>query len=145
MASLYEEDFYQWSMKTAELVRHGRFAEIDAENLAEELESLGRSEKREFLNHLKVLLIHLLKWQYQLRRRSESWRSTIITQRSDITTLLEDNPSFRNQGPDVLKRAYIIARKDTARETHIDIKLYPETCPYTYEQVMDDDFWPGDS
>jgi len=144
MASLYEEDFYQWSMKTAELVRQGLFTEIDTDHLAEELESLGRSEKREYLNRLKVLLMHLLKWQYQPARRSISWQATIMTQREDIVLLLEDNPSFRRLGSEVVERAYPLARKKAAFETGIDIEHYPETCPYTYEQVMDEDFWPGE-
>ena len=142
MPSLYEQDFYEWSIKTADLIRQGNFAEIDTDNLAEELESLGRSEKREFLNRLKVLLIHLLKWQHQPPQRSISWKSTIMTQRDDIRLLLEDNPSFRRLGQEVLDRAYPLARRKAALETGIDIKYYPELCPYTYEHVMDDDFWP---
>jgi hypothetical protein len=144
MPSLYEKDFYEWSMKTADLVRSGKFAEIDTDNLAEELESLGRSEKREFLNRLKVLLIHLLKWQHQPAQRSISWQAAIMTQRDDIRLLLEDNPSFRRLGQEVLERAYPLARKKAAFETGIDIRYYPAVCPYAYEQVMDDDFWPSE-
>ena len=143
MPSLYENDFYEWSKRTADLVRQGRFAEIDAENLAEEIESLGRSEKREFLNRLKVLLAHLLKWQYQPERRSRSWQATIMTQREDIALLLEDNPSFRPIGAQILERAYPLARTKAAFETDMEAKQYPESCPYTYEQVMSEDFWPA--
>ena len=131
-------------MQTVNLVRRGNFAEIDTDNLAEELESLGRSEKREFLKRLKVLLVHLLKWRHQPVQRSISGQAAIMTQRDDIRLLLEDNPSFRRLGPEILERAYPLASKKAAFETGIDIRYYPDVCRYAYEQVMDDDFWPGE-
>ncbi len=93
----YEKDFYSWLMINAEWLREGKFTKIDAENIAEELEAMGRSEKRELTSRLTVLLTHLLKWKYQAVRRSRSWKNTLFTQRMDINELLEDSPSLRHE------------------------------------------------
>ena len=94
-ANLYEQDFYLWIETTAKQLKAGKFAEVDLDNLIEEIESMGRSEKRELKSRLIVLLMHLLKWQYQPEKRSESWRSTITEQRISIEALLEDSPSLQ--------------------------------------------------
>ncbi|KJR41763.1 protein of unknown function DUF29 [Candidatus Magnetoovum chiemensis] len=140
--SLYERDFYQWSLKTAELIRQGRFAELDIENIAEEIESLGRNNKRELLSRLSVLIMHLLKWQYQSKKRSGSWVSTIGTQRKEIMFLLKDNPSLKYGIEAVIEEAFKAAATQFEKETRIPKKILPEVCPYTWEQLSDDDFMP---
>jgi hypothetical protein len=90
-------DFYAWAMRNAELLRQGRFSEIDAEHIAEELEDMGASAKCELLNRLRVLLAHLLKWQYQPDWRSKGWKYTIKEQRRRIDRLLQENPSLRHK------------------------------------------------
>ncbi len=90
---LYQADYYGWLQENAQLIREKRFSELDVDNIIEELESMGKSEKRELSNRLTVLLMHLLKWQYQSVKRSTSWRNTIAVQRIDIRELLEDSPS----------------------------------------------------
>ncbi|KJR43715.1 protein of unknown function DUF29 [Candidatus Magnetoovum chiemensis] len=92
--SLYETDFYQWSLKTAELIRQGRLNELDLENIAEEIESLGKNNKRELGSRLAVLIMHLLKWQFQSKKRSKSWKATIVTQRREIKHLIKNSPSL---------------------------------------------------
>jgi hypothetical protein len=92
--AMYEQDFYAWSVQTATLIRQGSWSEIDALNLAEEIESMGRSEKRELINRLAILMMHLLKWQFQSERRSRSWEGTIDEQRQQVHDLLEDSPSL---------------------------------------------------
>jgi len=140
--NLYETDFYAWTMKQAEFLRHGRLTEVDLENVAEEIESMGKSQKREFLSRLSVLLMHLLKWQYQKGKRSNSWKSTIIGQRRELMFLLSDNPSLKSEVSSVIEKAYSRAVLDMTKETGISKKKLQHTCPYTFEQVMDDDFWP---
>ncbi len=94
---LYQKDYYGWLQENAQLIRERKFSEVDADNLIEELESMGKSEKRELSSRLTVLLMHLMKWQYQAVRRSTSWRNTIAVQRIDIQDLLEDSPSLRTE------------------------------------------------
>lgn len=114
---LYESDFYEWCLATAQLVRAGQWEAIDPEALAEELEGLARSEKRELESRLETLLVHLLKWQYQPLRRveSHSWYDTILEQRSQLHRLLRDNPRFRRQVPDLVLELYPDARKRAER------------------------------
>ena len=140
---LYEQDFYRWTMSNARLLRQGRFSEIDAENIAEELESMGRSEKRELVDRLAVLLAHLLKWELQPRRRSRSWEKTILEQRRKIELLLEDSPSLEHEVTGRMERAYKLALKEVAKETGLPPKDLPRPCPYSFEETVDDDFWPG--
>ncbi|MBF0606586.1 MAG: DUF29 domain-containing protein [Magnetococcales bacterium] len=139
---LYEVDFYQWAFRNADLLRQGRFAEIDLENIIEELESMARNNKRELLSRLKVLIMHLLKWQYQPKRRSESWRTTIRDQRDEIKFLLEDSPSLKYNIETVIAKGFITAKGGVEDETGISARQLPETCPYTFEQLMDYSFRP---
>ena len=140
--SNYEQDFYAWAMKNAVLLRQRRFAEIDADNIAEELESMGRSEKRELVNRLAVLLTHLLKWRHQPNRRGNSWRYTIKEQRRAVFKSLRDNPSLRSQLPEYLNEAYEDALLKVIKQTGLDEGAFPPACPFTLDQLMDDDFWP---
>ncbi|MBF0337406.1 MAG: DUF29 domain-containing protein [Nitrospirae bacterium] len=139
---LYEVDFYQWAFHNANLLRQGRFTEIDLENIIEELEGMARRDRRELLSRLKVLIMHLLKWQYQPNRRSESWSTTIRTQRDEIKFLLEDSPSLKYSIEIVIAKGFIAAKKDFEDETGISANILPETCIYTFEQLMDRGFWP---
>ena len=96
-AELYEQDFYTWTQTTAALIRAGKWTDIDPESLAEEVESLGKSQHRELASRLDVLLMHLFKWRYQPERRQsgQSWRSTIRTQRRELRRLLMQNPGLQ--------------------------------------------------
>jgi hypothetical protein len=138
----YEKDFYSWLMKNAVLLREKRFAEIDADNIAEELEAMGRSEKRELISRLTVLIAHLLKWKHQAVKRSRSWKNTILTQRIDIDELLEDSPSLRNDLEAKIKRAYEKAKLKAEADTGIDKELFPEACPFSSEEIFDEEFFP---
>jgi hypothetical protein len=140
--TLYDQDFYAWTMATASLMRQGRWQEVDSEHVAEELEALGRHERRELAHRLEVLAFHLLKWQVQPEHQSRRWRSTILEQRRRTTEVLEDNPSLRSQVPDLLKRAYPHARRRALEETGLYEHAVPQDCPYTWEQALDDTFWP---
>ena len=140
--SLYEADTYAWSMQQAALLRAGRLSEADIENIAEEIESVGKSEKRELESRLKVLLMHLLQWQFQPERRGGSWRATVDTQRVELADHLKDNPSLASQMPEAISRAYRIALIEASGQTGLRRKTFPQTCPWAFAQFMDADFWP---
>jgi hypothetical protein len=140
--SLYDRDFYAWADQQAALLRAGRLSEADIENIAEEIESMGRSEKRELVNQLTVLLLHLLKWQFQPSFRGNSWRLTIEEQRYRLEDHLKDNPSLKAQLGQAMRDAYRLARVEAERETGFARKTFPAECPYTCDQAMNPDFWP---
>ena len=140
--TLYETDFYAWTQRQATLLRDEEFAELDLHNLIEEIEAVGRSEKRELASRLQVLIMHLLKWQYQENLRSRSWQSTIRTQRSDLARLLADNPSLRATLPEVISQIYPDARLDASEETGLPPTTFPATCPYVAAEVLERTFWP---
>jgi len=139
---LYETDFYDWTNKQAQLLRAGKFAEIDVENLAEEIEDMGKRQKQELISRLRVLLMHLLKWEYEPTYRSKSWTATIKTQRFDIAEHLEQNPSLKATLDVSIGKAWKGALVDAEVETEIDKKTFPQACPWTFDQFMSADFWP---
>lgn len=139
----YEEDFALWCAEQAALLRAGKFDRVDVENIAEEVESLGRSDKHQIRSRLEVLLMHLLKWERQPEHRSRSWASTIRDQRRKIQRLLDDSPSLKSFPGEVLAEEYPSARERASEETAIYLDHFPETCPYTIEQILDRDFFPG--
>lgn len=138
----HDDDFFAWTQQQADLLKQGRFADLDIEHLAEELESMGASDKRELMSRLTVLLTHLLKWQYQPERRGVSWRLTIAEQRRAIRRLLADSPSLKPLVPQYLASEYPDARDDAVYETSLSKSLFPVECPYTLEQVLSGEFWP---
>ena len=143
--TLYAEDFYLWTQQQAALLRTGKWQELDYENLAEEIESVGRSEKRELGNRLEVLLTHLLKWQYQPegRREGHGWEDTIWEQRRQLVTLLQDSPSLRHEVAPRLAQHYPAARRKARRDIRLPDATFPATCPWSVEQVLDEEFWPA--
>lgn len=136
MSDLYETDFYAWSTRQAALLRSRQIAAADLDHIAEEIESMGRSEKRELINRLAVLLLHLLKWEHQPPLRGTSWRATIREQRRQIARLLDDNPSLRTQLPAVMTDAYGDALVAAERETGMPESHFPPACPWTYDTAM---------
>ncbi|AVH74220.1 DUF29 domain-containing protein [Nostoc sp. 'Lobaria pulmonaria (5183) cyanobiont'] len=134
--NLYEQDFYLWTQTIAQQLKENKFNEIDIHNLIEEIESMGRSEKRELKNRLIVLLMHLLKWQYQPEKRSESWRSTISEQRICIETLLEDSPSLQPLLAEVFENCYQKACVKASDETGIKLNLFHKESPFTLEETL---------
>lgn len=138
----YEEDVYGWAIHTAQLLRNKRMNELDFDNIIEEMEALGRSEKHELINRLSVLVSHLLKWQYQPQMRSHSWVYSIREQRKQSKIHLKDNPSLKGKLEEILIDAYDVAMSKAAKETTLDEKSFPRECPYTFNQIMSDDFYP---
>ena len=143
-AELYDADFYAWCLTTAALIRERKWHDIDPESVAEEVESLGRSQKRELESRLEVLMMHLLKWRYQSERRedSHSWYDTILEQRSQLARLLRDNPSLRPQVSTLLAEGYPDARRRAIGETRLLVAVFPQACPWMADQILDVEFWP---
>src|SRR5262245_8929283 len=170
-ADLYATDFAAWCRTTAELIRTEQWEAIDPEALAEELESLGKSQKRELESRLEGLVLHLLKWECQPSRHleSQSWYHTIRAHRSELARLLRDNPSLKPQVAPVLQEVYPEAReaawgemtsaasaevaRDILRRGHLSLEpplpelgiiaVPPAQCPWGVDQILDKDFWPG--
>ncbi|HAT1683237.1 TPA: DUF29 domain-containing protein [Klebsiella oxytoca] len=142
MGTLYDNDFYGWTQEQADLLRSGHLSELDTQNLLEEIEAMGRSERRELESRLRVLFMHLLKWQYQSGRQSRSWKLTVEEQRLQVAELLAENPSLRNRLPGLTESAWRLAIIAAERETNIQRSVFPAACPWTFEQVMDPEFWP---
>jgi len=143
-ANLYETDFYGWIQRQVDVMRAGDLASLDLDNLIDEVESMGKSEKRELESRLEVLLMHLLKWQYQPHFRGSSWQFTITEQRIRISYHLADNPSLKSRIPETYERTYALALIDAVKETGLSKTVFPAQCPWTFEQVIDDNFWPED-
>lgn len=140
--ALYDRDMYRWTRQQARLLRAGRMSELDLENLAEEIESLGNRDYRELRSRLQLVLMHLLKWQFQPSKRSGSWRSTLRTQRQEISALLEQSPSLRRQVAAMVGKTYPVAVELAGDETNLPFDAFPRDCPYTAEQALDPDFLP---
>jgi uncharacterized protein DUF29 len=141
-AIAYEEDFFAWTQEQVRLLREGEFSEIDAANIAEELDSMGKSDRRELRTRLGVLLMHLLKWAYQADQRSRSWLVTIREQRDQIAQVLVDSPSLRPVVRDSLGAIYRRARANAADETNLPEAIFPAECPFTAEQLLSEEFLP---
>ena len=142
MEKAYTKDFNSWTQQTAQLLREGRWQEIDLENLIEEVEDLGKSERRGITSQLIRLLLHLLKWQYQIQRRSDSWLDSITDARTQIELAIEDSPSLRSYPAQQLEQSYQRARRKAAQQTGMPVSVFPEACPYTLELILDQDWLP---
>ena len=139
----YNTDFYAWTKEQAQSLKAGQWAQLDIENLVEEIESLGRQERQQLINRLGVLLGHLLKWQYQPNYRSHSWQATIREQRRRLRRLLEANPSLQPYLPEALQAGYEDGIDLAIQETNLPEETFPATCPYTLDQALDADFLPN--
>jgi Domain of unknown function DUF29 len=142
VSTTYDTDFFAWANEQAALLRGGKLGEADIAHIAEEIESMGRTEKRELVNRLIVLLAHLLKWKFQPTLRGRSWRLTIREQRNAVADHLADNPSLKLKTEEAMNTAYRSAILEAAKETAIDEDGFPATCPWTFAQAMDGEFWP---
>lgn len=138
--NLYEIDFYAWTQEQVSLLRNHQWHQVDLFNLIEEIESLGRKERQELRNRLGVLLGHLLKWQFQPEKRSNSWLGTIREQRIQIKLLLEDSPSLKSYLDEVFTTAYELGLALAIKETQLGEQIFPEVCPYTIEETLTPDF-----
>jgi hypothetical protein len=142
-APSYEEDFVAWLEDQAGRARRGEVEGLDLENIAEELEGLARSDRREIRSRLTALLTHLLKCFVQPQKRSSSWLGTIAEQRDGIAMLIEDSPSLRAYPAKIMERSYPAARRHAARQMRLSEKEFPERCPFNIDAVLDPRWLPG--
>ncbi len=142
MSDLYDKDTYTWALSQADALRRRSANEIDWENVAEEIESVGRSQESELYSRFSVLLMHLLKWAYQPQMRSRSWSATVRTQRKAIKRVIRKNPGLQPVLGETFADSYENARIDAAAETNLPEEAFPEGPPFSVEQSMDEDFWP---
>ena len=138
----YDQDFYGWTQEQAALLRTGRLNDLDVANLIEEIEAMGRSEKRELESRLTVLLVHLLKWTYQSNRRCRSWQLTIKTQRIDFLKVLRDNPGLKPGLDQCMADAYQLATIKASQETGLDEAIFSPVCPWELSDAIKQDFYP---
>jgi hypothetical protein len=141
---LYETDFYAWTQEQARLLRERRWDDLDLDNLVDEVESVGRSDKRQIESRLEVLIGHLLKWKFQPGGRGNAWMSTIFEQRRRLIRLVDDSPSLREFFRQEVFNSYLSGRLLASKETGIALGLFPDECPFTPEQVLDLEFFPED-
>jgi hypothetical protein len=140
--SLYERDFYLWLERQAELLREDRLSELDVANLLEEIESMGRKDKKAIQSNLVVVMAHLLKYQFQPEQRSSSWRGSVVEHRRRLRYDLVESPSLQGHAVAAFAQAYADAREQASAETGLPVESFPEQCPYTLEQVLDPRFLP---
>lgn len=141
----YDRDFAAWAEEQGGLLRARAGAELDWDNLAEEIETLGRSERHEIRSRLLVLLLHLLKWQFQPEKRKGGWRSSIIETRARLHECLEESPSLQGYPAAVLAKEYELARLKAAGETDLPVESFPPSCPWPLSAILDEDFFPADA
>ncbi|NER49554.1 MAG: DUF29 domain-containing protein [Symploca sp. SIO1A3] len=139
---LYEQDYVSWLETTAHLLREGKLNQLDLAHLAEELEDMGKREKRSVESNLEVILMHLLKYQYQPELRSNSWRFTILEHRDRLEKLFRDSPSLKPFFESVFEACYTRARKKAAVETGLSLELFPSSSPFTLDETLNPDFLP---
>ena len=138
----YEDDFHAWLYEQAELLRLKRFGELDLANIVEELESMGSELRHALESSYRLLIFHLLKWQFQSDQRSRSWQLTIVRERNNIERRENKNPSLRAQAEDIVDSVYRTARREASVETGLPLETFPAACPYTLAQLRDEDFLP---
>jgi hypothetical protein len=141
---LYELDFFEWTQRNAELLNQGRFESADISHIAEELADLGKRDRRETESFLHRLITHLLKWQMQPAKRSVSWRSSIDDSRVQLDGIFKQSPSLRRHASISIAELYPRARRTASIETKLPLKAFPAECPYSFDQLIDDDFLPGE-
>jgi len=140
--SLYDTDYLIWIKTTVEKLRVHDYSNIDWENLIEEIEDMGRSERRSLESNLIVVLTHLLKWQYQPELRSGSWKGSIVEHRRRIRKALKESPSLKPYLEEVFAECYLDAVEQASAETELPVETFPQLCPYTSAEILDSDFFP---
>ena len=142
LSALYERDYLAWIEATLQRLSQQDYKSVDWENLIEEIADIGRSEKQRIESNLTVLLVHLLKWQYQPKRRSRSWNTSIVEHRIRVKKNLKYSPSLKPFIEEEFLDVYADAIKIAVSETQLPLETFPIDCPYTIAQVLDDSFLP---
>ncbi|BAZ27887.1 hypothetical protein NIES4074_03150 [Cylindrospermum sp. NIES-4074] len=140
--TLYEVDYLQWLETTVEKLRSQEYSTVDWGNLIEEIEDMGRSERRSLESNLIVIILHLLKWQFQPEQRTGRWEGSIIEHRRRVKKLLKESPSLKPYLESIFVESYTEAVKQAKAETRLPLETFPMECSYTLANVIDDEFLP---
>jgi Domain of unknown function DUF29 len=143
-ATLYDIDFAAWTQEQAAHLRAKRLTKLDYDHLAEEIEGLSRSDWRALERHLRNLIVHCLKWEYQSQeraRRGRSWQTSMDNARDAIEQLLRDNPSMHHNLDAAMVWAYPRARRTAQKQTGLPLATFPERHDWTFDQFMDEELW----
>ena len=132
----YNEDFAAWLAAQALMLRERRFDQLDVEHLAEEVDGVGNSEFRAFTSAIELIVLHMMKWDYQVERRGRSWRSKIHEQRRQVAKLLKQNPSYKARINEAITDAYSGVPDEVEKQTTIPAERLPEICPYSWDDIM---------
>lgn len=132
----YDDDFAAWIYHQADALKAGRFDELDIEELADEVESLAKRDFRKLKGALQIVLLHMLKWDYQPERRGESWRTSIRDQREAVLDELKESPSFKGRLEEAIAATYLVARRKASNQTGVFLQLIPLDCPYSWTEIM---------
>ena len=141
--SLYETDYVRWVETTLQRLRDADYDRVDWENLFEEIEDMSRRERQSLESNLVILLLHLLKWQYQPDLRGGSWSGSIVEHRRRLRKTLKNSPSLKPFLQECWAEAYADAIEQAVAETGLAIEAFPATCPYSLEEILDSGFLPG--
>jgi hypothetical protein len=140
----YDRDLYSWAVEQAALLRSGRVAEADALNIAEELDDVGNEQYDKLESALRLILLHLLKWDHQPKRRSRSWWGSIQIQRKHVEKVLRKNPGLKPHIQEAIGDGYGVARLEAAKQTKLNPRTFPEQCPYSWDEIMQRPIgWPA--
>jgi hypothetical protein len=140
-----EADLYSWAVRQADLLRAGRLSEIDAAAIAEEIDDVGEEQYDRLESALRLLMLHLLKWDHPPDKRSRSWTITIREQRRRARRQLRKNPGLKSRLEEALTEAYEDARDEAAIETGLPTRTFPANRPFDYTEIVERPIvWPGD-
>jgi len=139
---LYDQDYYLWIMRTIELLNQKKFSELDLTNLVEEIEDMGKSEKKSITSNLRILLMHLLKYKYQSDKQTNSWLFTIVEHRKRLQEAFKVSPSLRRYYEEVFLDCYQDARELASAETGLSMQIFSEVCPFTPEEALNSNYLP---
>lgn len=142
LTETYEADYLEWIQVTVEALKQGRYSDVDWEHLIDEIEDMARRERRSLESNLTIVLLYLLKWQFQPQQRSGSWKSSIVEYRQRLYEAFRDSPSLKRHYEAIFARYYDHAVKRAAAETGLPETAFPTTCPYSPQSVLDADFFP---
>jgi hypothetical protein len=143
--TLYDTDFALWAEQTAQMLKDGRLSEIDLENLIEEVEDLSRRERDALYSNLKIVLLHLLKWEFQPHKQTNSWRASIVEHRQRIKRQIKKSPSLKSYPEEILSDCYTDARELASVETRLPLDTFPAECPYAIAIILSPEFLPSAS
>ena len=143
-----DDDSYNWALNQLEVLRGRRYLALDWDGLAEELEAMAHRDEREVISHLRILLLHLLKWAYAAVRRSErSWTNSIVEARQELSLILDGSRTLANKFPEFLGKAYEQGRARAGAQMNLPKRdwdhLFPTECPWTQAQLLNEDFYPA--